>query len=90
MPTLSIFERRARIPLLYRDGYNANEMAALLGVHRHTLGGDLLTLGLGLYSDISDRELDNVIAAEFLESYVSIGNHALEARLLSQTPPLRI
>jgi len=92
MPSFTLFERRARIPkLMYVEGFNAKEMAKQLGVHRHTVDADLRALRLKLYSSISDKDLDNVIAKELRESYHNLGDHGVESRLLTREhAPLRI
>ena len=50
---------------------------------RWTVTRDLETMGLARFSDISDFELDELVAGEYLASHLALGSLALEARLLT-------
>jgi hypothetical protein len=83
MKELAISNRRARVLALHASGYNEKSIAEQCGVHRHTVQSDLSALNVQLFSVISDEDLDELVAGEFLSSHLALGNHALESRLLS-------
>ena len=73
--------RRAQVRELFNDGYNTIETAFKTSAHRNTVSSDLIALGLRRFSNISDDDLDEIVAREFREAHGALGAHALEARL---------
>jgi hypothetical protein len=68
---------------LLGDGRNMRGIAEAVVVHRHTVRADFTALGLTRFSDISDFDLDEKVAGQYLESHHALGTAALEARLMS-------
>ena len=80
---MNIAKRRFVLAGLFRDGRNMKGIAEALGVHRNTVHADFTALGLTRFSDISDFELDELVARQYLETHLALGTAALEARLMS-------
>jgi hypothetical protein len=77
----AIAQRRVLVAFLFNDGRNMKGVASKLGVHRNTVHADFVALGLDRFSIISDWELDELVAGEFLEAHLALGASALESRL---------
>jgi hypothetical protein len=74
--------RRASIRRLFEAGFNVVQISKKVAASRWTVTTDLETIGLARFSDISDFELDELVAGEYLASHLALGSLALEARLL--------
>ena len=76
--------RRLEVERLYYHGETVTAMANELGVHRHTISRDLDALQLEVFTNITDRDLDEAVAAEILAGYRTLGTNALDGRLSSR------
>jgi hypothetical protein len=76
--------RRLEVERLHNHGETVTAMAKELGVHRHTIRRDLDALQLEVFTNISDHDLDEAVAAEILAGYRTLGTNALDGRLSSR------
>ena len=80
--TRNVQRRHARIGRLFEEErLNITQIASRLGVTRMTITRDFDDMGLNRFSVISDHDLDELVAAEYLASHAALGSLALEARL---------
>jgi len=73
--------RHARIEVLFDEGFNISDISSKLGVTRMTITRDFAAMGLDRFTEISDYDLDELAAGEYLASHIALGSLALEARL---------
>ena len=81
--TLKVQGRRASIRRLFEAGFNVFQISKKVAASRWTVTRDLETMDLARFSDVSDYDLDELVAGDYLASHLALGSLALEARLLT-------
>mmetsp|Transcript_82335 Transcript_82335/g.160644 ORF Transcript_82335/g.160644 Transcript_82335/m.160644 type:complete len:401 (-) Transcript_82335:117-1319(-) len=76
-------QRWRKVVRYFYKGYSCQAIAKKLAVHRHTIESDLRALNIPPFSDMNDDELDELVAGEYVEAHLALGNHAIESRIMS-------